>query len=97
MPPYFRITLLRSSIGLPKKSSGVLHALGLKHRLKTVYHPVSPSIAGQIFSVKELIDVQEVEKPLSDGEMRELRRPERGFFVERKAGRREGEMGKEAV
>lgn len=89
MPPYFRITLLRSSIGLPKKISGVLRALGLSHRLKTVYHPVSPSIAGQVFSVKELVDVQEVERPLSEREMRELRRPDRGFYVERRAGVRE--------
>ena len=88
---YFRITLLRSSIGLPKKASGVLHALGLKRRLKTVYHPVSPSIAGQIFAVKELVDVQEVEKPLSEGEMRELRRPERGFWVESRASERREE------
>ena len=85
MGAYFRITLLRSSIGLPKKTSGVLHALGLKRRLKTVYHPVSPSIAGQIFAVKELVDVQEVDRALSDAEMRELRRPERGFYVERRA------------
>lgn len=85
MPPYFRITLLRSSIGLPQKASGVLQALGLKKRMRTVYHPVNPSIAGQIFAVKELVDVQEVDRPLSDSEMRELRRPDKGFYVERRA------------
>lgn len=83
---YFRITLMRSSIGLPKKSSGVLKALGLRKRLRTVYHPVSPQVAGQIFAVKELVDVQRVDQKLSGEEMRELRRPESGFWVERRAG-----------
>ena len=83
---YFRITLMRSAIGLPKKSSGVLAALGLHKRLRTVYHPVSPQTAGMVFAVKELVDVQEVDQALSKREMRELRRPESGFYVERRAG-----------
>lgn len=82
---YFRITLLRSAIGLPKRTTGVLAALGLHRRLKTVYHPVGPDVAGQIFAVKELVDVQEVDRALSQREMKELRQPERGFWVERKA------------
>lgn len=82
---YFRITLLRSAIGLPRKTTGVLKALGLRKRMNTVYHPVSPSIAGQIFAVKELIDVQEVEQALTPTEMKELRRPDPGYYVERKA------------
>merc|ERR1711939_333035 len=83
---YFRITLMRSAIGLPKKSSGVLAALGLHKRLRTVYHPVSPQTAGMVFAVKELVDVQEVDQALSKREMRELRRPDSGFYVERRAG-----------
>jgi ribosomal protein L30 len=79
---YFRITLMRSAIGLPAKSGKVLHALGLTKRLATVYHPVSPSVAGQIFYVKELVEVQEVDRALSKSEMRELRRPDAGFYVE---------------
>jgi large subunit ribosomal protein L30 len=82
---YFRITLMRSAIGLPKQFSGVLKALGLHKRLATVYHPVTPSVAGQIFAVKELVDVQEVESKLSQPEMRELRRPEAGWWVEKRA------------
>lgn len=81
---YFRITLLRSAIGLPSKTSGVLKALGLHKRLRTVYHPVSPSVAGQIFAVKELVDVQEVDQALTDREMKELRRPDPGYYVEKK-------------
>ncbi|KXS94403.1 hypothetical protein AC578_7802 [Pseudocercospora eumusae] len=82
---YFRITLLRSAIGLPKKTSGVLHALGLKKRMTTVYQPVSKDVAGQIFAVKELVDVQEVDAPLSKTEMKDLRRPDPGFYVETRA------------
>ena len=76
---------MRSAIGLPRKSSGVLKALGLHKRLRTVYHPVTPDVAGQIFAVKELVDVQEVDQKLTHGEMKELRKPDTGFWVEKKA------------
>ena len=82
---YFRITLLRSAIGLPKKMSGVLQALGLRKRLRTVYHPVTADVAGQVFAVKELVDVQEVDRALSKQEMKSLRTPDAGFYVEKRA------------
>ncbi|OJD31892.1 mitochondrial 54s ribosomal protein 33 [Diplodia corticola] len=84
---YFRITLMRSGIGMPQKTQGVLAALGLRKRMATVYHPVSQSVAGQIMRVKELVDVQEVDTPLTRAEQRELRRPDPGYYVERKARR----------
>ena len=94
MGAYFRITLLRSAIGLPAKTGGVLRALGLRKRLRTVYHPVNPDIAGQIFAVKELVDVQEVDQALTSTEMKDLRRPDPGFYVERRVRElREGEKG----
>ena len=83
---FFRITLLRSAIGLPKQTSGVLKALGLKKRFTTVYHPVSPQVAGQIFAIKELVDVQEVEEKFTKQELKDLRRPDAGFYVEKRAG-----------
>lgn len=83
--PFFRVTLLRSAIGLPKQTSGVLKALGLRKRMRTVYHPVSQQVAGQIFAVKELVDVQEVETALTKAEMKDLRRPDAGFWVEKRA------------
>ena len=76
---------MRSAIGLPTKTTGVLKALGLRKRMRTVYHPVTPDVAGQIFAVKELVDVQEVDQKLSKDEMRELRKPEAGFYVEKRA------------
>ncbi|KAF2200523.1 mitochondrial 54S ribosomal protein YmL33 [Delitschia confertaspora ATCC 74209] len=84
--PYFRITLLRSAIGLPTKSTGVLKALGLRKRMATVYYPVTPDVAGQILRVKELVDVAEVDEPLTRAEMKERRRPDPGYFVEKRGG-----------
>ncbi len=80
--PYFRITLLRSSIGLPSKTQGVLNALGLRKRTATVYQPVSAAVAGQILKIKELVAVSEVEESLTKEEERERRRPEKGYVVE---------------
>jgi ribosomal protein L30 len=84
--PYFRITLLRSAIGLPSKTHGVLAALGLKKRMATVYHPVTPSVAGQIMRIKELVDVKEVEYSMTRDQMREARRPDPGYYVEKREG-----------
>lgn len=77
---------MRSGIGMPLKTQGVLHALGLRKRMTTVYHPVSQSVAGQIMRIKELVDVKEVESPMSKAQMREARRPDPGYYVERRAG-----------
>jgi large subunit ribosomal protein L30 len=79
---YFRITLMRSGIGLPKKTQGVLMALGLRRRMRTVFHPVSPQVAGQIMKVKELVAVEEVEKPLTVKELRQERKPDPGYYIE---------------
>ncbi|KAI9677886.1 MAG: hypothetical protein M1829_002383 [Trizodia sp. TS-e1964] len=80
---FFKITLYRSSIGLPQKTRGVLMALGLRRRMQTVFYPVSPQVAGQIMKVKELVMVSEVDKALTKAEMRDLRRPDPGFFIEK--------------
>ena len=84
---YFRITLTRSGIGLPERVQGVLHALGLSRRMKTVFFPVSPQVAGQIMKVKELVEVQEVDRPLSQFELKAERKPDPGFYLEKAARR----------
>jgi len=83
---FFRITLLRSSIGLPQKTRGVLAALGLHKRMATVFVPVSQDTAGMIMKVKELIDVKEVEAEKTRRQVRMERRPDAGFWVESRAG-----------
>ncbi|KAL4780743.1 ribosomal protein L30p/L7e-domain-containing protein [Aspergillus varians] len=82
---YFRVTLVRSAIGLPRRTTDVLKALGLKKRMATVFHPVSQSTAGQIMKVKELVDVQEVEKRMTKQEVHLERKPDPGYYVERTA------------
>jgi ribosomal protein L30 len=82
---YFRITLMRSGIGMPAKTQGVLKALGLRKRMTTVYQPVTPSVAGQIMRIKELVDVKEVDRPLTKQQIREARRPDPGYYVEKRA------------
>ncbi|TVY81887.1 54S ribosomal protein L33 [Lachnellula suecica] len=84
---FFRITLTRSGIGMPKRTQGVLKALGLRHRMATVFYPVTPEVAGQIMRVKELVTVQEVDKALTKEELRAERRPEAGFYLETAAPR----------
>lgn len=84
---YFRITLMRSGIGLPKRTQGVLKALGLRQRMKTVFYPVTPEVAGQIMKVKELVAVQEVDRALTKEELKAERKPDPGFYMERAARR----------
>jgi large subunit ribosomal protein L30 len=84
---YFRITLMRSGIGLPKRVQGVLKALGLRRRMKTVFYPVSHEVAGQIMKVKELVKVEEVADAKTKDELRAERRPDAGFYIEKAAPR----------
>jgi large subunit ribosomal protein L30 len=91
--PFFRITLLRSAIGLPEKTHGVLKALGLRKRMTTVYKPVTSEVAGQIMRVKELVDVKEVETALTKDEMRAARRPDPGYYVEQRRPRHMDDAG----
>jgi large subunit ribosomal protein L30 len=84
---YFRITLQRSGIGMPKRTQGVLKALGLRHRMTTVFYPVTPEVAGQIMKVKELVSVEEVDKPLTKAEVKAERTPDPGFWLEKAAPR----------
>lgn len=53
--------------------------------MATVFHPVTPSIAGQIMKVKELVAVREVDKPLTRQEVHQERVPDAGFYVESRA------------
>ncbi|CAI7565316.1 unnamed protein product [Penicillium manginii] len=89
---FFRITLLRSAIGLPRRSTDVLKALGLKKRMATVFHAVSPSVAGQIMRVKELVSVEEVDRRLTKQEVHLQRKPDPGYYVEKRAEQERSEV-----
>ncbi|KAF2668264.1 putative mitochondrial 54S ribosomal protein YmL33 [Microthyrium microscopicum] len=86
-PTWFRITLMRSAIGLPRRTLGILRALGLKKRMAVVYQPVSRDIAGMILKVKELVDVEEADSYMSKAQIKDSRRPDPGFYVEQRAPR----------
>ena len=88
---FFRITLVRSPIGLPGKTTGVLKALGLRKRMATVFHPATQSTAGQIMRVKELVEVREVERAETRLEVHRKRQPEPGFWVEKTVAEQMGE------
>lgn len=50
--------------------------------MKTVFHPVSPEVAGQIMRVKELVHVEEVETAMTQQQLKESRKPDPGYYVE---------------
>ncbi|KAJ4307205.1 ATP citrate lyase subunit 1 [Collariella sp. IMI 366227] len=77
--------LHRSSIGMPKRTRGVLAALGLHRRTQVVFHPVSAQFAGMIMKVKELVRVEEVDRALSKREVQDSRKPEKGFLIVQRA------------
>ena len=79
---YWRVTLFRSAIGLPKTYMRTLEALGLTKRMRTVYLDINPKNAGQLFKVKELVKVETTPNALSRQEERNLRRPDKGYVVE---------------
>ena len=74
---FFKITLIRSSIGVHNKQK-ILQTLGIKKRYEPVFHPVSADVAGKILQIKELVAVKEVEAP----ETRSAKKSDPGFYLE---------------
>ena len=54
-----RVTWVRSGIGYSKRQKATIKALGLHRLHETVELPDNPSVRGQIFQVKHMLDVQE--------------------------------------
>jgi large subunit ribosomal protein L30 len=54
-----KITLVRSVIGYPQNQRDAIRTLGLHRMHETVEHPDSPTLRGQLFKVKHLIQVEE--------------------------------------
>jgi large subunit ribosomal protein L30 len=83
---YWKVTLIRSGIGLSKRRNDTLVALGLRKRFRTVYKQINPQIAGLLLRVKELIKLELVDEVKTKEEMRVERKPERGYVVESVGG-----------
>jgi ribosomal protein L30 len=86
-PTHYLITLLRSAIGLPPRSKQTLEALGLSKLHTSVLHPFSSTCAGQILTVKELVEVKNVTAEEGEEVMRRLRNrgEDKGWTVSGKA------------
>lgn len=57
-----RIKLVRSLIGVPEKHRRVVRALGLRKRNSCIVHKECPEIAGMVFKVQHLLEVERFEK-----------------------------------
>lgn len=79
---WYRVQQVRSTIGLPRKLRDTAFSLGLKRRGNVVYQQVNAANAGQILALKELVQVDLVDKALSREEERLLRRKPKGYEVE---------------
>lgn len=80
-PKFFKVTQLKSTIGLPKLYKETLQTLGLRRRNQTVYHKITPQQAGQIARVKELVKVELSPVYKDKVQMREERKSDPGFIV----------------
>lgn len=81
---HFRVTLIRSPLGLPKPFHDACLALGLRKRMAVRYHPHTPHNAGLILQLKELLKVENVtteEADIGRKAKRTLEGDNRGYRV----------------
>lgn len=76
---YYRITQIRSSIGMPPKTRNTLTSLGLKRRFQVTYVKVDQSSAHQLALVKELVKVELSEEKKTRQEINQERKYKPGF------------------
>lgn len=80
----FKVTLMRSAIGLTPGVRATVKALGFKRRLQSVYQPVGQASIGKILRVKELVKVETMTEQQKLQEIMEKQRPrsdKRGYSV----------------
>ncbi|OXB44126.1 hypothetical protein B1J92_I02706g [Nakaseomyces glabratus] len=80
---YYKVTLVRSLIGTPEATRNIVKAIGLGKRGSVVYRKVSPSMAGSLAKIKELISVDVTKSRLTKQQQRDLRKTNPGFTVEK--------------
>ncbi|EDO14406.1 hypothetical protein Kpol_237p2 [Vanderwaltozyma polyspora DSM 70294] len=81
---FYKITLTRSLIGLPQATRNIVKTIGLGKRGSIVYREVTPSIAGSLAKVKELVSVELSDKMLTREEVNASRKSNPGFTVEKR-------------
>ncbi|OZJ04251.1 hypothetical protein BZG36_02486 [Bifiguratus adelaidae] len=78
---YFKITQMRSAIGLDQSIRATARSLGIHRLHKPVYHPVNATTAGYILKLKELVHVETVSDIPQRSAEKAARKPERGYTV----------------
>ena len=58
----WKITLMRSTIGMPPKTRKNAEALGLFRRGRSIYRPICNELAGIILKIKELVKLELVDE-----------------------------------
>lgn len=81
---FYKITLMRSLIGIPHTTKSVVKSIGLGKRGSTVYRRVTPAMAGALVRAKELISVEVTSEALDKQQQRQLRKSNPGFSVEKR-------------
>ncbi|EGW31483.1 uncharacterized protein SPAPADRAFT_62054 [Spathaspora passalidarum NRRL Y-27907] len=76
---YYKITQVRSVIGMPEKKRQILTALGLRKRNYIKYQKVDHRIANQLAMVKELVKVELTDKCQTRQEINQDRKFKPGF------------------
>lgn len=77
---FYKITLKRSSIGLPQDIKAAAKTLGLVRLQQTSYKPVNASNAGLILKLKELVQVKVVDHIPTAQEIAATK-PSRGYTI----------------
>lgn len=60
MAGQLRITLVKSRIGEKPKTKGALRSLGLRKIRQFTERPDTPDVRGLVYSVKHLVEVEEI-------------------------------------
>lgn len=81
---FYKATLMRSLIGMPKATRTIVKTLGFGKRGSVIYRRITPDITGSLLKVKELVSVEITENALSKPEQRGLRKSNPGYTVEKK-------------
>lgn len=81
---FYKATLFRSLIGVPKKTRIIIKTLGFGKRGSVIYRRVTPSITGSLLKVKELVNVELTKIKLTKTQQHRLRRSNPGFEVEKR-------------
>ncbi|CCG22137.1 Mrpl33 mitochondrial ribosomal protein of the large subunit [Candida orthopsilosis Co 90-125] len=78
---YYKVTQIRSSIGMPPTTRRTLEALGLKRRNQTIYAKCDVSSAHSLAKVKELVKIEVTDQKKTREEINQERKWKSGFEV----------------